>query len=113
VRTDLQSEYDKMVKLSSNENPYGPSEAVMKAMTGAWKYANRYGYPEGGITEAIAAHHGVRPDQVLLGSGSAEVLKAADDAFLPGHLKVVGVEPTFEVVYRFATNSRAEAITVP
>jgi histidinol-phosphate aminotransferase len=113
VRTDPQSEYDKMVKLSSNENPYGPSEAVMQAMTGAWKYANRYGYPEGGITEAIAAHHRVTPAQVLLGSGSAEVLKAADDAFLPGYLKVVGVEPTFEVVYRFATNSRAEAITVP
>ena len=113
VRTDLQAEYDGMVKLSSNENPYGPSEAVMRAMTGAWKYANRYGYPDGGITEAIAAHHKVTTDQVLLGSGSAEVLKAADDAFLPGHLKVVGVEPTFEVVYRFATNSRAEAITVP
>ncbi len=113
LRMDLQAEYDQMVKLSSNENPYGPSEAVMKAMTGAWKYANRYGYPDGGITEAIAAHHNVSPDQVLLGSGSAEVLKAADDAFLPGHLKVVGVEPTFEVVYRFATNSRAEAITVP
>ncbi len=113
VRTDLQAEYDRMVKLSSNENPYGPSEAVMRAMTGAWKYANRYGYPDGGITDAIAAHHKVTTDQVLLGSGSAEVLKAADDAFLPGHLKVVGVEPTFEVVYRFATNSRAEAITVP
>ena len=112
VRTDLQAEYDGMVKLSSNENPYGPSEAVMRAMTGAWKYANRYGYPDGGITEAIAAHHKVTTDQVLLGSGSAEVLKAADDAFLPGHLKVVGVEPTFEVVYRFATNSRAEAVTV-
>jgi histidinol-phosphate aminotransferase len=113
VRTDVQVEYDRMVKLSSNENPYGPSEAVMRAMTGAWKYANRYGYPDGGITEAIAAHHKVTSDQVLLGSGSAEVLKAADDAFLPSHLKVVGVEPTFEVVYRFATNSRAEAITVP
>ncbi len=113
VRTDVQAEYDRMVKLSSNENPYGPSEAVMKAMTGAWKYANRYGYPDAGITEAIAAHHNVTTDQVLLGSGSAEVLKAADDAFLPGHLKVVGIEPTFEVVYRFATNSKAEAITVP
>jgi histidinol-phosphate aminotransferase len=113
VRVDVQAEYDTMVKLSSNENPYGPSEAVMKAMTGAWKYANRYGYPEGGITEAIAAYHNVTPDLVLLGSGSAEVLKAADDAFLPSHLKVVGVEPTFEVVYRFATNSKAEAVTVP
>ena len=113
VRMDPQAAYDRMVKLSSNENPYGPSEAVMKAMTGAWKYASRYGYPDGGITEAIAAHHKVTPDHVLLGAGSAEVLKAADDAFLPGHRKVVGVEPTFEVVYRFATNSKAQAVTVP
>ena len=105
--------YDNLVKLASNENPYGPSEAVMKSMTGAWKYANRYGYPDGGITEAIAAHHKVRPDQVLIGAGSAEVLKSADDAFLPGHRMVVGVEPTFEVVYRYATNSKARAATVP
>ena len=113
VQIDPQTEYDRLVKLSSNENPYGPSEAVMKAMTGAWKYASRYGYPDGGITEAIAEHHKVPPDHVLLGAGSAEILKAADDAFLPDHRKVVGVEPTFEVVYRFATNSKAQAVTVP
>ncbi len=106
------AEYDKMVKLAANENPYGPSEAVMKAMTDAWKYANRYFYPDGGITQAIADLHGVKPENVLLGAGSAEVLKAADDAFLPDHRKVVGVEPTFETVYRFATNSKAQAITV-
>ncbi len=107
------AEYDKLVKISSNENPYGPSEAVMKAMTDAWKYANRYFYPDGGIVEAIAAHHGVKSENVLIGAGSAEVLKAADDAFLPDHRKVVGVEPTFESVYRYATNSKARAIAVP
>ena len=107
------AEYDRMVKLSMNENPYGPSEVVMKAMTDAWKYANRYGYPDGGIVETIAEIHGVKPDNVLIGAGSAEILKAADDAFLPDHRRVVGVEPTFESVYRFATNSKAHAITIP
>ncbi len=107
------AEYDKMAKLASNENPYGPSEAVMKAMNDAWKYSNRYNYPNGGLVEAIAAHHGVKPENVLIGAGSAEILKAADDAFLPDHRKVVGVEPTFETVYRYATNSKAQAIAVP
>ena len=107
------TEYEQMAKLAANENPYGPSEAVIKAMTDAWKYANRYFYPEGGLVEAIAEHHGVKPENILLGAGSAEVLKAADDAFLPDHRKVVGVEPTFESIYRFATNSKAQALTVP
>ncbi len=110
---DPVAEFDRMAKLSSNENPYGPSEAVMKAMNDAWKYSNRYGYPDGGIVEAIAEHHAVKPENVLIGAGSAEILKAADDAFLPDHRKVVGVEPTFETVYRFATNSKAQVIAVP
>src|SRR5882762_2753343 len=38
---DKKADYDKFTKLANNENPYGPSEAVMKAMTDAWKYANR------------------------------------------------------------------------
>jgi len=106
-------DYDRMAKLSFNENPYGPSNVVMKAMTDAFKYSNRYGYPDGGITEAIAKHHGVKPDNVLLGAGSGEILKVADDAFLIDHKKVVGVDPTFQTVYQFAVNSRAEAIKIP
>ena len=106
-------DYDRMAKLSFNENPYGPSEAVMEAMTGAFKYANRYGYPDGGIIEAIAEHHRLKPENVLLGAGSSELLKVADDTFLIDRKKVVGVDPTFGSVYLFAANSRAEAIKVP
>ena len=106
-------DYDKLAKLANNENPYGPSEAVMKAMNDAWKYANRYGYPDGGIVEAIAEHHHVKPENVLIGCGSTEILKVVDDAFLPDHKLVVGVDPTYETVYRYATNSKAKAIAIP
>src|SRR5215813_3597600 len=85
--------YDSMAKLANNENCWGPSDAVMKAMTDAMKYANRYGYPDGGIVEAIAEHHGVKPDNVMIGAGSREILKAANDTFLSDHKKVVGVDP--------------------
>ena len=106
-------DYDKLVKLANNENPYGPSQTVMKAMTDAWKYANRYAYPDGGIVDAIADLHGVQPENVLLGAGSSEILKIVDDAFLPDHKLVVGVEPTYETVYRYATNSKARSIAIP
>lgn len=51
------ADYDKMVKLASNENNYGPPKAVMDAMQGAWKYANRSGYPDGDVVETIATYH--------------------------------------------------------
>ena len=110
---DKKIDYDKFAKLANNENSYGPSEAVMKAMNDAWKYANRYGYPDGGIVDAIAEHHGVKPENIILGCGSSEILKIVDDAFLPDHKLVVGVDPTYETVYRYATNSKAKAIALP
>src|SRR4051812_14296635 len=62
-------DYDSMAKLASNENPYGPSQAVVKAMQDAMKYAHRYGYPDPGILEAIAESHQVAPENILLGAG--------------------------------------------
>jgi histidinol-phosphate aminotransferase len=64
-------EYDAAAKLAYNENPYGPPESVVKAMTDAFRFDNRYNYPDGDILDAIAAHHGVEPGQVLLGAGSS------------------------------------------
>jgi histidinol-phosphate aminotransferase len=110
---DRKADYDKFAKLANNENPYGPPDSVMKAMNDAWKYANRYSAPDGGIVEAIAEHHGVKPENVIIGCGSSEILKIVDDAFLPDHKLVVGVEPTYETVYRYASNSKAKAIALP
>jgi histidinol-phosphate aminotransferase len=106
-------EYDAMAKLGNNENCWGPSEPVVKAMTDAFKYSNRYGYPDGGITEAIAAHHGVKRENIILGAGSGEVLKVINEVFTADHKRVIGVDPSYDQVYRYITNSKAEAIKVP
>ncbi|MDH4062771.1 MAG: histidinol-phosphate aminotransferase family protein [Acidobacteriota bacterium] len=106
-------EYDRMVKLSSNENNFGPPESVMKAMNAAWKYVGRYGYPDGGIVGEIATLHGVKPENILLGAGSGEILDVVGTTFLLGGKKVLGVDPSYGSVYQHATAIKSEAIKVP
>jgi histidinol-phosphate aminotransferase len=108
-----EEDYDNLAKLANNENGWGPSAAVVKAMTDAFKYANRYRYPDGGIVEAIAKHHGVKPENVILGAGSGEILKIVDDVFTMNHKKIVAVDPTYDSVYRYATNSKADTVKIP
>ncbi len=105
--------YDDLAKLSSNENPYGPSDKMMASMNAAWKYSNRYGYPDGDILEKIADHHGVGTRNIMMNAGSGETLKVAGLAFLKHDEKVVGVEPTFLTVYRAAAGIDADAIVRP
>ncbi len=106
-------EYDAMAKLHFNENPYGPSESVLDAMTKAFKYSMRYGYPDGGVVSHIAEHHGVQPDNIMLGAGSGEILEVVGLTFLDHDKKVVGVEPSYSSVYRHASGIDAEAIKIP
>src|SRR5437762_7154925 len=103
-------EYDALAKLANNENPYGPPDSVMKAMTQAFKYANRYGYPDGGIVEEIAKYHGVKPENILLSAGSGEVLDVVGTTFTQGGKKVVGVEPSYSQVYQHVTRIKGDAI---
>jgi len=82
-------------------------------MTSAWKYSNRYGYPDGNIVGEIAKHHGVKPDNVLLGAGSGEILDVVGTTYLLGGKKVLGVEPTYSSVYQHATSIKTSAIKLP
>jgi histidinol-phosphate aminotransferase len=106
-------DYDMIAHLSSNENCWGPPESVMKAMNNAWKYSNRYGYPDANIVGEIAKHHGVKPENILLTAGSGEVLDVVGTAFLPAGKKVLGVEPTYSSVYQHATSIKSTAIKLP
>lgn len=105
--------YDDLAKLSSNENPYGPSDRMMASMNAAWKYSNRYGYPDGDIHEKIADHHGVGTRNIIMNAGSGETLKVAGITFLDHEEKVVGVEPTYTSVYRVASGIDADVIARP
>src|SRR5262245_51783628 len=85
------------ILLNSNENPYGPSSKALAALVGANPLANRYpDDAEEGMRAAIAKHHGVTPEQIVLGCGSSEILQMADLAFTGPGRKAVAAEPTFE-----------------
>ncbi|HEX7139140.1 MAG TPA: histidinol-phosphate transaminase [Vicinamibacterales bacterium] len=103
-------DWDSFAHLSSNENCWGPPESVMKAMNNAWKYSNRYGYPDGNLTAEIAKHHGVKQENILLGAGSGEILDVVGTTYLMGGKKVLGVEPSYSSVYQHATSIKTSAV---
>ncbi|HVC62234.1 MAG TPA: histidinol-phosphate transaminase [Acetobacteraceae bacterium] len=73
-----------LVKLNTNESPFGPSPLALEAMRAAATDTMRL-YPDPEATElraALAAHHGVKPEEVFVGNGSDEVLAHAFVALL-------------------------------
>jgi histidinol-phosphate aminotransferase len=106
-------EYDSLAKLSFNENPWGPPESVLRAMNKAFKYANRYGYPDGGIMQAIASHHGVPTNNIMLGAGSGEILDVCCTGLLRGGKKIVGSTPSFSILYEKARGIQSDTIAIP
>ena len=106
-------EYDRTAKLANNENNYGPSEAVVQAMTKAFKYANRYGYPDGNLVAELAAHHGVKNEQILTAAGSGEILDVCCSAFLQDGKKIIGSDPSYSILYSHATGLKSDTIKIP
>src|SRR4029453_12709010 len=102
-----------MVRLSSNENPYGPSPAALKAMTDsfslAWRYPDEYADM---LADELARLHTVPVDQILLGDGSGEILKPSAAPFTPKEKKIVTANPTFEAIARHASVAGAEVVKI-
>lgn len=105
---------DELVRLSSNENPYGPPPAAFEAMRKAFDRVWRY--PDEAADELsteLARLHGVDTGRVLLGNGSGEVLKLCAAAFTGPGRPVVMADPTFEAIGRYARAAGGDAIRVP
>ena len=105
---------DRFIRLDSNENAYGPSPAVLEAIQSATTKVNRYPfmkYQE--ITERIANFHRVRPEQVLFGCGSTELLRVAVCAFLGDGRRLIQALPTFEAIQKYAKAVGSETVSVP
>jgi histidinol-phosphate aminotransferase len=84
------------VKLASNENPLGPSPRAAAAIRDALSRLHRY--PEGAaplLTEKLSAHLGVRPDHIVLGNGSDEVISLLTRVFLGPGDEAILPEPAF------------------
>src|SRR5688572_6128730 len=74
-----------VIRISSNENPLGPGRHVINAIVNKFPEAGRYPFNstpnEGKLAETIASLHKAKPEHVVLGAGSQEILKSAIRAF--------------------------------
>ena len=86
-------------RIGANECLFGPSPKAVAAMAEAGREIWKYGDPEGYETRhAIAAHHGVNPENVVLGGGIDGLLGNASRMFVEEGVHVVtsnGAYPTF------------------
>jgi histidinol-phosphate aminotransferase len=86
--------------LSSNENPTGPSKAVLDAVRTAFGPAGadpgRYSNAGGALIDALAKQHNVKPENIVLGCGSTQILRSATHLFTAKNKALVGTIPTYE-----------------
>ena len=96
----LQAVEPNVICLASNENPVGPSKTVLDAVraalgpTGA--VAGRYSWSAGDLTDGICKKFGVKPENVVLGCGSTQILRSATHLFTAKDKPLVGTIPTYE-----------------
>lgn len=94
-----------LIRLDGNENPYGPSPAARQAILASVGEAPRYA--DGTITtltSQLAAREGVADSQIVIGTGSGELLRMAGLLAVttaPGG-ELVAARPTYEELPRFA-----------
>jgi histidinol-phosphate aminotransferase len=102
------------VRLNFNENPYGPSPKARAALADCGSISNRY--PDAAyrlLRNMLAQKYNLKPENIILGCGSTEILRAADDAFLDPTRNVVAATATFEAVLDYARVLRSNAVLVP
>ncbi|KJS07951.1 MAG: histidinol-phosphate aminotransferase [Gammaproteobacteria bacterium BRH_c0] len=92
-----QPKIDNLVKLNTNENPYGPSPRVLAAINAATGDNLRlYPPPDSDLLkEALARYHSLDKDQVFVGNGSDEVLAHVFQAFFSGRDNILFPDITY------------------
>ena len=106
---------ERVVKLNTNENPFPPSERVMKAIREIEsEVLRRYPHPTAELFRQAAARLlGVAPDMILCGNGSDDILTIATRTFVPPDGTLAFPEPTYSLYSVLAQLESAHAIAVP
>ncbi|WP_411347336.1 histidinol-phosphate transaminase [Paenibacillus sp. WLX2291] len=105
---------DKVIKLASNENPYGSAPSVQQAIVD--ELSQLYLYPDGGaveLTAELAQHLGVQSNQIIFGCGSDEIISLTARAFLEPGDETIMADQTFSVYKSNAEIEGAEVVEVP
>ena len=117
VARELKLPVDSIIKVASNENPFGPSPLAVAAMQKAVAGVNLY--PDGNafyLKQKLAAKLGVEPGNLVLGNGSNEIIEFVGHALLGGGggaTNIVVSQYCFAIYPIVAKMFGADVITVP
>jgi len=103
-----------IIKLASNENPFGPSrlaiEAMQRALADSWLYPDGSGHV---LKQKLARKLGVDASQITLGNGSNDALVLLAEAFLAPGLEAVYSQYGFAVYPIAIQATGAKGVCVP
>ncbi len=103
-----------IVKLASNENPYGCSPKAVKAVQ---KMADTmFRYPDDTMDElksSLAEHFGIKTSNLIIGAGSDQVIELACRAKLYGGARILQSEITFAMYQIYAAQCGAGIVKAP
>lgn len=95
-----------VICLSSNENPLGPGPAVLDAIEAAFGPSGatpgRYSSSSRDLIDALARRLGVKPENIVLGCGSTQILRSCTHLFTAKDKPLVGTIPTYEACAGYA-----------
>jgi histidinol-phosphate aminotransferase len=113
---DVQRELglERVVKLASNEGPFGPFASAREAIDRATSELNRY--CDGGVyelTRVLAARHDVTPEEIVVGAGADGCIDMLSQAALDPGDEVVCGWPTFPSYVIYGAKQSANVRTIP
>jgi histidinol-phosphate aminotransferase len=117
----LSPQHREPIRLDRNENAYGASQKAIAAIQEAAKGSSHY--PDSSaLRKTLAAHHtdatspanqSVKPEQIVVGCGSSDVLRMAASAFLVPGATLIMAAPTCELIANYGRSSGATITEVP
>ncbi|MCP5335752.1 MAG: histidinol-phosphate transaminase [Oceanospirillaceae bacterium] len=111
---ELGIEPESIVKLASNENPLGPSEKVLQAISKALPEITRY--PDGNgfiLKDALCKQFGIQPNQITLGNGSSDILEFVVKCFASAGDEVIYSQHAFAIYGLVTRMVNAVSVVTP
>lgn len=110
-----QPKTERLIKLNTNENPYGPSPNVKKVLNQV-EISKLMLYPDPeavSLIHAIADYYGLETDQVMVGNGSDEILAFSFMAFQNENRRIYFPDPSYGFYKVYGDIFGAECMTIP
>ncbi|WP_162416167.1 pyridoxal phosphate-dependent aminotransferase [Cyclobacterium roseum] len=101
-------------RLLANENPFGPSPSVQKAIAESISLGNRYGHSDAAyLIGMLAEKEGVKPENIMLGPGSTDMLEKTAIVLCKDGGNVVSADPSYMSLVNTAKAMGGEWKAVP